>query len=171
MSYRVEPLSKEHDVEGFNCGVDAQTNYLRKYAWQNQLLGYGRTFLAIEKGSGRVCGYYTLAMGRVEFASLPEGFQGKEGLPRYPAPTALIAQLGVDKRSQGEGLGEALLFSAIKRSVAAAKEIGAVAIEVHAGSNDARSFYERYGFVHMQDASNHLFLSMGVASMLVEEKG
>lgn len=167
MSYRVEALARDHDIDDFDCGVDAQTDYLRKYAWQNQLIGYGQTFLAVDNASDVVCGYYTLAMGRVEFQTLPDNFRSNPGLPKYPAPTALIAQLGVDTRFQGEGLGEALLFDAIQRAVSVAEEIAAVAIEVDAGWKRARSFYERYGFVQMQDSPDHLFLSMRIASTLV----
>lgn len=170
MNYRLEQLAKGHDIEDFDCGVSEQNDYLQKYAWQNQLLGYGQTFVAVEKSSGDVRGYYTLAMGNAEFENLPSSFQGQEGLPRYPAPTALIAQLGVDTRSQGEGLGEALVVSAIKRCVDAAKRIGAVAVEVHARSDDARGFYERYGFVQMQDSPNHLFLSMDVAVSFTQDR-
>ena len=166
MGYKIESLSKEHNIDDFDCGVDAQTEHLRKHAWQNQLLGYGTTFVAIKKPSPKVWGYYTLAMGNVEFENLPSDFQQTEGIPKYPAPTALIAQMGVDKEAQGQGLGKALLVNAIRRSVIASNDIGAVAVEVHAASDNARAFYEKYGFVQMQDSPNHLFLSMDVASNL-----
>lgn len=71
---------------------------------------------------------------------------------------------------QGEGLGKALLVHAIENGVRVSEVVGAVAMEVHAGSENARRFYERYGFVQMQDSPDHLFLSMEVGRALTEGK-
>lgn len=166
MGYGVEKLRKEHDTDDFDCGVEDQNDYLQKYAWQNQQLRYGVTYVAVDETSGDVAGFYTLAAGKVEFETLPEEFR-REGMPRYPAPTVLLGQLGVDRSAQGQGLGEALLVHALEKSGEIAEEVGAVAVEVHANDEDARDFYERYGFVRMQDSPTHLFMSMDVVRRLV----
>lgn len=168
MSFHVEKLGEEHEVKNFDCGVDEQNHYLQEVAWQNMQLGYGVTYVALDEISGNVCGFYALAAGHVEFENLPEDFQGTEGLPRYPAPTVLLGQLGVDLSAQGRGLGKALLAHSIEKAVQVSEVVGAVAVEVHAGSEEARSFYKRYGFVQMQDSPNHLFLGMEVARSLTE---
>ena len=118
MSFRIEKLRKEREVGKFDCGASDQNRYLRELAWQNMQLGYGVTYVAVEdvaveessgeESSGDVAGFYSLAAGHVEFENLPEDFRGTEGLPRYPAPTVLLGQLGVDLSAQGKGLGKAL---------------------------------------------------------------
>ena len=168
MSYRVEKLRKEHEIGDFDCGVEDQNRYLQEFAWQNMKLGYGVTYVALEESSGDVAGFYSLAAGHVEFETLPEDFRDTEGLPRYPAPTVLLGQLGVDRSAQGQGLGKALLAHAIEKAVRVSEVVGAVAIEVHAGSEEARVFYERFGFVQMQDSPDHLFLGMDVGRTLTE---
>ena len=168
MSFRIEKLRKEHEVGKFDCGASDQNRYLRELAWQNMQLGYGVTYVAVEESSGDVAGFYSLAAGHVEFENLPEDFRGTEGLPRYPAPTVLLGQLGVDLSVQGRGLGKALLAHAIEKAVQVSEVVGAVAIEVHAATEQAREFYRRYGFVQMQDSPDHLFLSMEVGRSLIE---
>ena len=173
MSFRIEKLRKEREVGKFDCGASDQNRHLRELAWQNMQLGYGVTYVAVEdvaveESSGEVAGFYSLAAGHVEFENLPEDFRGTEGLPRYPAPTVLLGQLGVDCSAQGRGLGKALLAHAIEKAVQVSEVVGAVAIEVHAATEQAREFYRRYGFVQMQDSPDHLFLSMKVGRSLIE---
>ena len=177
MSFRIEKLQREHEVGKFDCGASDQNRYLQEFAWQNMQLGYGVTYVALgdmssEGSSGNdaseVSGFYSLAAGRVEFENLPEDFRGTEGLPRYPAPTVLLGQLGVDLSAQGKGLGKALLAHAVEKAVQVSEVVGAVAIEVHAATEQAREFYRRYGFVQMQDSPDHLFLSMEVGRSLIE---
>ena len=168
MGYRVEKLNKSHEVEGFDCGVKAQNEYLKKFAWQNMQIGYGVPYVAVSNSSDRVIGFYALAAGKVKFKNVPSSFN-TEGLPRYPAPTILLAQLGVDKSAQGQRLGQALLVHAIEKALTISDDLGAVALEVDAASKKARSFYKKFGFVQMKDSPNHLFMSMKVGKTLIEE--
>ena len=82
--------------------------------------------------------------------------------------SSLLGQLGVDLSAQGKGLGKALLAHAVEKAVQVSEVVGAVAIEVHAATEQAREFYRRYGFVQMQDSPDHLFLSMEVGRSLIE---
>lgn len=169
MSYTVEKLDKHHKTGEFNCGVEDQNKYLREFAWQNMQLGYGVTYVATSAPSGEIAGFYALAAGKVEFENLPVDFKSIEGLPRYPAPTILLAQLGVDESEQCQGLGKALVGHAVEKAVELSEDVGAVALEVEAASEEARRFYEQFGFVQMKDSPDHLFMSMEVGKTLVEE--
>jgi predicted N-acetyltransferase YhbS len=107
---------------------------------------------------GRVVGYYALAAGSVEREHAPE--RVKKGLARHPIPVILLARLAVDRGEQGKGLGAALLKDALIRAAAAADEIGARAVLVHARDDDARAFYERFDFESSPTDPLHLFLLM-----------
>ena len=63
-----------------------------------------------------------------------------------PVPVALLGRLAIDRRWQSSGLGAALLRDAVLRVVGAAETIGVRALLVHAISDEAKAFYEHWGF-------------------------
>ena len=81
-----------------------------------------------------------------------------------PIPVILLGQLAVDTDYQGRGLGSDLLIDAAGRAMSAADVIGARAIIVQALNEEARSFYERFGFRPFSD-SEPLMLSLRVSEL------
>jgi ribosomal protein S18 acetylase RimI-like enzyme len=158
-------LEDRHDRSAFSCGKKPLDDYIRKYAMQNQARGYGQTYVAIRDRSLIVDGFFTLAMSSVAFENLPEGL--RKHCPKYPMPAALLAQLAIDQKSQGQGLGEMLLFEAIRRLVGASEIIAARAIIVKAIDEGAAAFYQRYGFLTLTDLPGHLYLPMDTARAAV----
>ena len=63
-----------------------------------------------------------------------------------PVPVALLGRLAIDRGWQSRGLGAALLRDAVLRVVGAAGTIGVRALLVHAISDEAKAFYEHWGF-------------------------
>jgi len=63
-----------------------------------------------------------------------------------PAPAILLGRLAVDARWHGRRLGIGLLRDAVLRVAVAADAIGVRVLLVHAISEEARAFYERFGF-------------------------
>ena len=84
----------------------------------------------------------------------------KKGLARHPIPVILIARLAVDASEKGHGLGATLLRDALFRIAAAADQIGARAVLVHAKDDEARKFYEHFGFEPSPIDPLHLLLRM-----------
>ncbi len=64
-----------------------------------------------------------------------------------PIPVIVLGRLAVTKAFHGRGIGAGLLRDAVMRAVQAAEIAGIRAILVHAISDDAKRFYEKYGFV------------------------
>jgi GNAT superfamily N-acetyltransferase len=58
----------------------------------------------------------------------------------------IVGRLGVEQGWQGQNVGRSLLCDAVLRTLQAAEIGGIRAILVHAISEDAKRFYERYGF-------------------------
>ncbi len=116
----------------------------------------GRTYVAVRPGEKQVLGYYTLASGSISFQNLPDSSARK--LPRHPVPVILLARLAVDQSVQGQGWGVGLLIDALQKSLGLADKLGIHAVEVDAIDQQAKSFYERYGFVPLLDHAFHLFL-------------
>jgi ribosomal protein S18 acetylase RimI-like enzyme len=163
---QIQPLSDVHDHGQFSCGKPPLDDYIRKFAAQNQQLGYGRTYVAIRAGTNRVEGYYTISMSSVAFKELPPALARRSR--RYPMPAAHLARLAVDESCQRQGLGEILLMSSIERMIAASEIVAARAIDVWAIDDEAKAWYERYGFVAFRDSPQHLFLPMDTARKLLK---
>jgi GNAT superfamily N-acetyltransferase len=136
------PLSADHDLDAFASGVPPLDDWLKRRARANEAAGASRTFVVCE--GRRVIGYYSLAAG----SALHDEATGKvrRNMPN-PVPIALLGRLAVDQSRQGSGLGRALLRDAVLRVVRAAETIGVRAILVHAISEEAKTFYEKWGFI------------------------
>lgn len=156
----VEPISKIHLTDEFDCGSESQTTWLRRYALQADRTDSTKVQVVTHAGDGRVVGYYALSAGSVEPAGVPERI-GK-GLPGYPVPVIILTRLGVDRGEQGKGLGRALVKDAILRAEAASQTIGARALLVHCESQSARDFYQSVlpDFTESPTDPLHLYLLM-----------
>ena len=154
-SLRIEGLHPRHALDSFSSGVDALDRYLASQAGQDAKRGFASVFVAVDNGSERVCGFYTLSMAGVAVDLLPERLQRK--MPRYPSvPAVRLGRLAVATVDKGRGLGKWLLMDAMARSLAS--EVAWAAFVVDAKDDTARSFYLQYGFLALADDPLHLFL-------------
>ena len=152
----VEPLGGEHDRSGFDCGSEALNNYLKKQARQDMRRHVSTVFVAKERGSGDLVGYYALSMASVGLERLPVALSRK--LPRYPeVPAVRLGRLAVARAYQGEGVGTFLLVDALARSLGS--ELAWAAFVVDAKDDAARGFYEAFGFHSFQDLSGQLYIA------------
>jgi GNAT superfamily N-acetyltransferase len=152
-SLRIEKLSRSHPVEGFDCGSEPLNRFLSRYALQNQQGGASQTYIALD--GERVAGYYTLAVGHVEYDDAPERLT--KGLARHPVPIMLLARLAISRESQRKGIGAGLLKDAMLRTLQAAEIAGIRAFAVHAKDDQAKAFYEHFDFVPSPSDPYHLF--------------
>ena len=151
-----EKLSPDHDLSGFDCGVDALNQWLVRYTLLNQASGTSQSYVVPREG--RIAGYHAIAAGSVAREESPPRIA--KGLARHPIPVAIIARLAVDRRDQGRGLGAALLKDALLRIAAAADIVGVRAVLVHAKDENARKFYERFDFTPSPIDPLQMFLLM-----------
>lgn len=164
-SWSVETFDRnKHDRSSFDCGVPALNDWITTKVSQFEKKDLARTYVLVESGLSVVKGYYALSNHAVVYESLPED-QAK-GLPQIDVPVVLIGKLAVDHTVKGQRLGEFLLIDALRRAEFLADKIGIRAVEVDAISEDARSFYLRYGFLSLQDDPRHLFLPMSIIRKL-----
>jgi hypothetical protein len=153
-----EPLGKKHDRESFHCGVTELDQWLRQQARQDQDRHVTAVYVFIPKGEPtRISGFYTLSATSVALKDLPDAFARR--LPRYPlVPAILIGRLA--RAVECPGLGDLLLTDALKRAVRHSGEIAAAAVIVDAKSENACTFYRRYGFEMIAGTSNRLYIPM-----------
>jgi len=149
-----------HDRHSFDCGVNELNTFLKQHANQNQSKNISTTYVAVvavsSKDRKKIYGYYTLSAGHIQCDQLPENIKSK--LPKYPIPIARIGRLAVNKDHKGQGIGGLLLHDAFTNILSIADKMGVYAVVVDAKNNDAKAFYERYGFIELQDSALTLFL-------------
>ena len=78
-----------------------------------------------------------------------------------------LGRMGVHQKEQGKTYGAILLVDAIKRCCLVSQEVGVYAIIVDAKNDNARAFYEHYGFSRLPQNSLRLILPMGTAVQLL----
>jgi GNAT superfamily N-acetyltransferase len=153
---RIELLSGHHDRKAFDCGAQSLNDWLARMALQQQRKNYARTRVAINTATPkRILGYCALVAHEIDTRNFPSD----RGLPKR-LPSVLLGRLAVDRRAQGQGIGEILLMDAIDKTrttVAAAAGVGLVA---EALNETAASFYRHYGFEPFRDEPLRLFLAV-----------
>jgi GNAT superfamily N-acetyltransferase len=167
--WSVERLDRSHGRGEFTCGKAPLDSFLRTLVSQYEKRRLGRTYVVVRPGEKRVLGYYTLASGAVAFENLPE--QATKKLPRHPVSVILLARLAVDQSVQGQGLGDFLLADALRGCLSLAQPLGVHAVAVDAIDDQAKAFYERYGFVALQDDPLHLYLPMATVEDAFGDEG
>lgn len=164
--WSVERFDRQrHDRTGFDCGVPALNEWLATKVSQFEKKGLARAYVLVEQGQNVIKGYYALSNHTVVYGVLPK--DQAEGLPRsINVPVALLGRLAVDRLVQGQKLGEFLLIDALRLIEGLSHKIGIRAVEVDAIDENARRFYEKYGFLSLQDDQRHLFLPISVIRKL-----
>jgi GNAT superfamily N-acetyltransferase len=159
-TFRIEPLSGDHDRSGFVSGSEALDRYFQTQASQDIKRRIATCFVAVGHGSHEVAGYYTLTATSVALTALSPEIVKK--LPRYPVvPAVLLGRLAVDRSYRGRGLGSVLLADALKRTARA--EFGVFAMIVDAKDEAAQRFYEHHGFALLPGGDRRLFLPITAA--------
>jgi len=158
LEFRFEKLSRDFARADFDCGIESLNVYLKRYALQNLKKNVSVTIVAVsEEKPKKILGYYSVSMAQVTFEELPEDLS--RGIPRYyPVPALRIGKLAVDRSTQGMGLGGELLRDALMRALDLSSEIGTCVVLVDAIDENAKRFYERYGFVALLDLPLSLVL-------------
>jgi GNAT superfamily N-acetyltransferase len=139
---RPEKLSTAHDLSTFDSGEPVLDDWLRRRALKNEETGASRSYVVC--AGKKVVGYYSLAVGAVAHGAAPG--RVRRNMPD-PVPAMVLGRLAVERSYQGAGIGTALLRDAVLRTIQAAEIAGIRVILVHAISEAAKRFYEKYGFV------------------------
>lgn len=135
------PLSDQHQLDAFDCGVPSLDDWLKRRARTNQASGASRSYVVCAGES--VVAYYALASGAV--TTVAATGRMRRNMPD-PIPVVILGRLAVDRGYHGRGLGRALFRDAASRVLQAADAIGIRGLLVHAISSEAKRFYVALGF-------------------------
>jgi hypothetical protein len=148
-----EPLTVEHDLALFDCGVPVLNDWLRLGALGNESR-FSRTYVVCE--GAVVVAYYCISAGAVERANAPRKL--RKNAPDA-IPVSVIGRLAVSGSQAGKGLGANILADALRRIAIASLSIGIGAVMVHAKDENAKAFYLSCAeFIEFPADSKVLFL-------------
>lgn len=147
----------QHDRQRFDCGIEPLNHYLKLMASQQAKKDNTRTFVLEDAAHPQqMMGFYTLTMTLLDVSALPVALQKKH---QSATSAGLIARLAVDRRYQGQKLGEWLLVDALKKLLQASDMVGFPLVVVDA-KDGAKPFYEKYGFTAFADDAHKLFMTV-----------
>ena len=149
--YVSTPLTSQHALSGFECGVPELDDWLIRSALQAAANNTARTFVWTD--DGRVVAYYALAGHQIERETVP----GKvaRGSPVH-IPAVILGKLALARHLHGTGLGAELLVDALERVLVATQNVAARVVVVDAVDERAVRFYERFGFLRTGPDSRRL---------------
>ena len=135
-------LPEDSDLAGFRSGVAVVDNWAHRHA--AHAFKRGTAVVYVSYCGGKPAGFYTLSSHSLRRADIGGGWLKRNSPDQIPA--VQLGMMGVDMQFQGSGLGAHLLRDAIIRSMSVAETIGARALVVDPADDDARGFYEHFGF-------------------------
>ncbi len=156
--FEIEPLGSKHEREAFTCSSEPLQRYLRNQAKQDARKQTAVVYVLTPDGR-TIAGYYTLSQFSIKLHDIPPDTARR--LAKYPdVPATLIGRLAVDDKYRGQRLGEKLLLDALHRCLLHSRQIASCTVVVDAKDAEAKSFYQKYGFLKLPGIPNRLFLPM-----------
>ena len=156
--HRIELLAKIHDRDGFDCGSEPLNLFLKQTARQHAERGISRTFVLVDEKSSApipILGFFSLNICQIKSESLAP-LETKK-LPRDVSAVRL-GRLAIAKACQRQGIGKTLLVAAMGKFMEIFNTAGGIGLFVDAKDQDARRYYEQFGFVSLPSNELELFL-------------
>jgi len=155
---KIELLAKAHDREGFDCGSEPLNAFLKQTARQHAARGISRTFVLVEEDASEpkhILGFFSLNLCQIKSETLAA--EEAKKLPRDVSGIRL-GRLAVAKAYQRQGIGKSLLVAAMGKFMEIFNTAGGIGLFVDAKDEEARHYYERFGFVSLPSNELELFL-------------
>jgi len=162
---KIEPLARNHNRAGFDCGNEPLNQYIKNIARQHLSKGISRTFVIINYNfQDVILGFYTLAACEIHAEKLPRKYA-----KQYPSkiPAVKLARIAVAKNHQRQGIGALMMIDAIKRVMSVSENLGITGFFVDAKDSEAKAWYDQYGFMELPDNPLELFLPISTLKELI----
>ena len=156
--HKIELLAKSHDRDGFDCGSEPLNLFLKQTARQHAERGISRTFVLVDEDASvpkPIVGFFSLNLCQIKSESLSPAEARK--LPRDVSGIRL-GRLAVAKACQRQGIGKILLAAAMEKFLEIFNTAGGIGLFVDAKDEEAKRYYEQFGFVALPSDELELFL-------------
>jgi GNAT superfamily N-acetyltransferase len=155
---KIELLAKSHDRDGFDCGSEPLNLFLKQTARQHAARGISRTFVLVEGGASEskpILGFFSLNLCQLKSESLSA--EEAKKLPRDVSGIRL-GRMAVAREYQRQGIGKTSLVAAMGKFIEIFNTAGGIGLFVDAKDQDAKRYYEQFGFVSLPSNELELFL-------------
>jgi GNAT superfamily N-acetyltransferase len=153
---KIDLLNPSHDRNRFDCGRQELNRYLRGTARQHIEKGVSHTYVLVDDAEpDTILGYCTISVCELAGSDLPPPHNKK--LPKL-APAVRLARLAVHQEHQRRGIGWSLLMYAVEKAITVDDSTGVTGLVVDAKDDDAKEYYEQFGFQPFPDSPLALFL-------------
>ena len=155
---KLELLGKAHDRDGFDCGSAPLNAFLKQTARQHPQRGISRTFVFVEEDAANpkpILGFFSLNICQLKAEQ--HSVEEAKKLPR-DIPDIRLGRLAVSKNCQGQGIGKLILLEAMEKSMEIFNTAGGIGLFVDAKDQNAKRYYEQFGFVPLPSNEMELFL-------------
>lgn len=157
---RLERLTATHAVAVFASGNDEIDGYLHGRALAEQAQGLATVYVAIDHDDA-VVGFFTLSPVSLRIdANLAQLFAARNA-PYPQIGGYLLGRMGVDRRSQKQGVGGALIAMALEIARSQRANIGGV-LAVDPKTPALCDWYERFGFAAIDPQRTRLRMIMAL---------
>ncbi len=131
--------------EGFDCGAEEQNRFLYERAWRDTRRGITVTHMLFIKGM--LAAYVTIMSDRIRLGPR----ERPSGITYQLVPAIKIAQLAVDRRFSGFGVGSFLVGYVVQAARMVRSIIGCRYITLDAQTTSLTRWYEGQGFVRNKE--------------------
>jgi ribosomal protein S18 acetylase RimI-like enzyme len=155
---KIELLAKSHDRDGFDCRSEPLNLFLKQTARQHAARGISRTFVLVEEGASEpkpILGFFSLNLCQLKSESLSA--EEAKRLPRDVSGVRL-GRLALTREYQRQGIGKTLLVAAMGKFIEIFNTAGGIGLFVDAKDQEAKRYYEQFGFVLLPSNELELFL-------------
>lgn len=157
--WRSQPLTDEHDLSDFDCGVDSLNTWLSDQARRAERSDTARTYVWTRSQDVQVAAYYSIAPTQIRRDEITGGQAGGVSV----VPAYLLARLALDRSLHGQKLGSELLFDALDIIVRAAASAAGRLIVVDAIDDNAARFYRHHDFTPVKGNPWRLVMKVSTA--------
>lgn len=162
-----------HDRQSFDCGEEDLNDFIQTKAQKHMKSGISQTMVLpssspLPNGKLPICAFYTVTPSSIERKTLPQQLAKK--LPHYPVPVFLLAQLAVHSEYCQQGIGKITLIKSFEHFYHINTHMPAYAVVVDCLNDNAKRFYEKFGFKSLNTANDRarLYLPMKIIKQLFE---
>ena len=141
---RAEPLPREFEALGFDCGEPDLTDYLTDgMAANEELAAFSRCYLVFTDADELV-GYFNVLADSIRL----RGKERPDGINYSTAPGIKLGRMGVDKPHKKKGVGYWILDYVVGLAREMSASIGVRYVTLDALNEEGLvSWYKRYGFI------------------------
>lgn len=153
---KIERLTRNHDVERFDCGSKILNNVLKKRARQHAERAVSRTYVLVDNNKPKIIlGYVTLTLCEVFLNQ-------NENEPAYNAGknrvAAKLARLATARNVQHLGYGALLVIYTMQRMLDIAEKMGLVGLYVDIKDEISSGYYKQFDFIDLKKNERTMFL-------------